>query len=96
MEWPSHGKLMAHETPDPLNQVWDIYRSIQPTTPVQESDLVGADDRLHALELQRHLRHLSGEATLPWVFWPLLVLGALRYRGLLVLLQLDGFEGPVR
>jgi hypothetical protein len=76
-EWASHGSLAEHTTPDLLNPVWDIYRSITPTTASQESELAGASDRLHTLELQRHLRHLSGEATLPWIFWPLLLLGGL-------------------
>ena len=74
-EWASHGALKAHKKPDLLNPLWDTYRSIQPANALQESDLDAANDHLHALELQRHLRHLSGEAALPWIFWPLLLLG---------------------
>ncbi len=74
-EWASHGNLTVHTTPDLLNPIWDIYRSLQPTTSVEEAEYASAQDRLHVLELQRHLRHLSGEATLPWVFWPLLLMG---------------------
>jgi Protein of unknown function (DUF4239) len=74
-EWASHGSLTEHTTPDLLNPLWNIYRSIQPTTSMEESRLASATDHLHAVELQRHLRHLSGEATLPLIFWPLLLLG---------------------
>jgi hypothetical protein len=74
-EWASHGSLTEHITPDLLNPVWNIYRSVQPTTSMEESHLASATDHLYALELQRHVRHLSGEATLPLIFWPLLLLG---------------------
>jgi hypothetical protein len=75
-EWSSHGNLIVHTTPDLLNPVWDLYRQVQPATPVEQDRLIAAEERLHQLELQRHLRHLSGEATLPDVFWPVLVLGS--------------------
>ncbi len=66
--------------PDPLNTLWAVYRSIPAaTTPgdpgISPFELNSIFDRLHALELQRHLRHLSGESTLPWIFWPLLLMG---------------------
>jgi hypothetical protein len=74
-EWTSHGSLTVHTSPDPLNGLWAIYRSL-PVEPGREVELASVMDRLHDLEEQRHLRHLSGEATLPYIFWPLLVLGA--------------------
>lgn len=76
-EWSSHGNLIVHSTPDLLNPVWDLYRSIEPTTPRTETHLAAASERLHQLELQRHLRHLSGEQTLPEVFWPVLLIGSM-------------------
>jgi Protein of unknown function (DUF4239) len=76
-EWASHGTLTEHTTPDLLNPVWNIYRSVQPTTSLEESRLASATDHLYAVELQRHLRHLSSEATLPVIFWPLLLLGGI-------------------
>jgi hypothetical protein len=75
-EWAAHGRLTVHRTPDLLNPVWAIYRQVEPASAVEEAELAAASDNLHALELQRHLRHLSGEATLPVVFWPMLVGGA--------------------
>jgi hypothetical protein len=74
-EWASHGRLIVHRTPDLLNPVWAIYRQVEPATAVEEAQLAAASDHLYALEQQRHLRHLSGQATLPVVFWPLLVTG---------------------
>jgi hypothetical protein len=76
-EWTTHVGDGPHRTPDPLNPVWAVYRSLQPTDSYQQSLMVGAQDRLHDLEQQRHLRHLSGEKTLPELFWPVLILGAL-------------------
>jgi uncharacterized membrane protein YraQ (UPF0718 family) len=75
-EWASHGNLIVHSTADLLNPVWDLYRQVQPTDSMGESQLGAAKERLHQLELQRHLRHLSGEATLPEVFWPVLLVGS--------------------
>ena len=75
-EWSSHGNLVVHSTPDLLNPVYDLYRQIEPTTSLSETQLAAANERLAQLELQRHLRHLSGEQTLPSVFWPVLVLGS--------------------
>lgn len=68
-EWASHGKVLPHNTADALNPVWKIYRGAS----------VGdaAQDRLHNLEYERHLRHLAGEASLPVVFWPLLIGGGI-------------------
>lgn len=68
-EWVTHGSVLPHTTPDALNPIWSIYRN------AKASD--SAMDRLHDLEQQRHLRHLAGEASLPSVFWPLLVGGGL-------------------
>ena len=75
VEWASHGTLGLHRTPDPLNAVWAVYRRVQQTRavgPVQYADIL---TQLHALELQRHLRHLASEASLPNIFWWLLVIG---------------------
>lgn len=77
VEWESHGSLRPHTTPDLLNPVWDLYGQINPSTARGETQLAAANERLHQLELQRHLRHLSGEATLPAVFWPVLVVGGI-------------------
>jgi uncharacterized membrane protein YraQ (UPF0718 family) len=74
-EWASHGTLTVHTTPDGLNALYTIYRSL-PEGTMSDVELASVMDRLHDVELQRHLRHLSAEATLPWIFWPLLVLGA--------------------
>jgi hypothetical protein len=75
-EWTTHIGAGPHSTPDPLNPVWAVYRQLQPTDPLQQAHISGANDRLHELEQQRHLRHLSGETTLPGLFWPVLLLGA--------------------
>jgi hypothetical protein len=74
-EWTNHGQLLVHVAPDLLNPVWAVYRQVEPTTAVEEEQLAAATHHLYALELQRHLRHLSGESTLPVVFWPLLLAG---------------------
>jgi hypothetical protein len=68
-EWQTHGLVRPHQTPDALNAVWSAYRSVSPLDS-------GMEGRLHELERQRHLRHLASEASLPGVFWPLLVTGA--------------------
>jgi hypothetical protein len=68
-EWANHGAVLPHTKADAINPIWDIYHS------AKASD--SALDRLHDLEQQRHLRHLAGEASLPIVFWPLLVGGGL-------------------
>jgi hypothetical protein len=74
-EWASHGTVRPHRARDALNPVWNVYRRYQPTEAQAQSDFSGAQDRLHDLEVQRHLRHLAGEASLPNVFWWLLVGG---------------------
>lgn len=68
-EWASHGTVLPHTKADAINPIWDIYHSAK----APDSAL----DRLHDLEQQRHLRHLAGEASLPIVFWPLLIGGGL-------------------
>jgi hypothetical protein len=75
-EWASHGNLVAHTTPDLLNPVWDLYRQWQPTDAISQDRLQNASQNLHELELQRHLRHLSGEQALPGIFWPVLLVGS--------------------
>jgi len=74
-EWASHGSVRPHRSRDALNPVWNAYRRYQPTDAVAQSQFDAAQDRLHELELQRHQRHLAGEASLPNVFWWLLVGG---------------------
>lgn len=74
-EWASHGEVLAHNSRDALNPLWNVYRRYQPTDPTGQSDLAGAEDRLHDVEVQRHARHLAGESSLPNVFWWLLVVG---------------------
>ncbi len=74
-EWASHGELLPHRARDALNPVWDVYRKYQPTEGPTQSDLDGAKGRLHDVEMLRHARHLAGEASLPNVFWWLLVGG---------------------
>lgn len=73
-EWQSHGAVNAtvHRGPDALNPVWAIYRTQAPGTADS-----GAQDRLHELERLRHLRHLAAERSLPSLFWPVLIGGAL-------------------
>ncbi len=68
-EWTNHGAVMTHTKADAINPIWTIYKN------ANASD--AAQDRLHTLEEQRHLRHLAGEASLPIVFWPLLIGGGL-------------------
>jgi len=74
-EWASHGTVKPHRSRDALNPVWNVYRRYQPTEPLAQAEFDGAQSRLHDLELQRHQRHLAGEASLPNVFWWLLVGG---------------------
>ena len=76
-EWASHGSLVAHTTPDLLNPIWDLFRQDNPTDAVTQDRLQNASADLHELEVQRHLRHLSGEQSLPGVFWPVLVIGSI-------------------
>ncbi|HET7037138.1 MAG TPA: DUF4239 domain-containing protein [Thermomicrobiaceae bacterium] len=76
-EWATHGELLPHTTPDLLNPIWAIYRQQHPSDALQQQLLVSAEDRLHNLELQRHLRHLSGEDSLPLLFWPVLIGGGI-------------------
>lgn len=70
-EWKSHGLLLAHNKPDPLNPIWAAYRSR-----VGASADGAPEGRLHELEHLRHLRHLASETSLPSGFWPLLIGGA--------------------
>jgi hypothetical protein len=76
-EWASHGSVRPHRSRDALNPIWNVYLKYQPTDPIALDRFSGAQDRLHALELQRHERHLAGEASLPNVFWWLIVGGAI-------------------
>jgi hypothetical protein len=76
-EWASHGELRPHRSRDALNPVWNVYRQYQPTEGPAQSELDGAKGRLHDVETLRHTRHLAGEASLPNVFWWLLVGGGI-------------------
>ena len=75
-EWAAHGNLIVHSTPDLLNPVWDLYRQVEPSGALSDAEYASATERLHQLEIQRHLRHLSGEQTLPDIFWPILIAGS--------------------
>jgi len=74
-EWASHGKVLPHKSRDALDPVWNAYRKFQPVQSLDQARYTSASDRLSALELQRHLRHLAGEASLPNVIWALIVGG---------------------
>jgi len=76
-EWASHGTVRPHTSRDALNPVWNVYRRYQPTDALGQAALGGSQDRLHQLELERHLRHLAGESSLPNVIWWLMVGGGL-------------------
>lgn len=73
--WVVNGEVEPHTTPDPLNPVWAVYRQLQPTSNWEIAQLAPALGRLHDLERQRHVRHLASEATLPPLFFPVLVVG---------------------
>jgi hypothetical protein len=75
-EWASHGSVRPHRSRDALNPIWNVYLKYQPTEPIALAQFDGAQTRLHELELQRHERHLAGEASLPNVFWWLIIGGA--------------------
>jgi Protein of unknown function (DUF4239) len=68
-EWSTHGQVLKHTTPDVLNPVWSAYRQGNGSAPVR--------DRLHNVEEARHLRHLASEASLPGLFWALLIGGGM-------------------
>jgi hypothetical protein len=74
-EWPTHGELLTHKTPDPLNPLWKIFSEVRPQTGWQIAQAQNTGAHIYTLENQRHLRHLSGEATLPAIFWLVLILG---------------------
>lgn len=76
-EWTVHVGGGAHSGPDRLNAVWDVWRRARPPDPDRRASYDAALERLHALEQQRHLRHLAVESTLPGIFWPVLIIGAL-------------------
>jgi hypothetical protein len=88
-EWQTHGQLLPHHAPDPLNLVWSIYRAVRPRTAWDVAQQANAEEHLYVLEQQRHMRHLSGEATLPPIFWPILIAGALVVIGFSYFLRVD-------
>jgi hypothetical protein len=89
VEWTSHGELKAHNSPDPLNPVWDIYRQIGAAKIMDPQEQVAMEDRLHELEHQRHIRHLASESTLPPLFWPVLICGGIATVGFSYLFNVD-------
>lgn len=88
-EWATHGELIAHHTPDPLNPVWSVYLRVHPRTPWQVAQQQNANGHLYELERQRHLRHLAGESTLPDVFWLVLILGGVLTVGFLYFFHIE-------
>lgn len=88
-EWESHGTVRPHQSRDALNPLWNAYRKYQPTEALDQSEFDGALGRLHDLEQQRHLRHLAGEASLPGVFWWLLVGGGIVTVGMTYLFEVQ-------
>jgi len=76
-EWSVHGQVLPHKKPDALNRVWDIFRQADQRPGVDRISLDKAQDHLHDIEVARHARHLSRESSLPGIFWPILVLGAI-------------------
>ncbi len=77
VEWSEHGLLLPHHTADPLNRIWKPFLANPPTSAWQVALRQNSISDIYELERQRHLRHLSTEATLPDVFWPVLILGAI-------------------
>jgi hypothetical protein len=75
--WITNGEVVPHIDQDPLNPVWAVYRQVQPGGDLDATELEDAIERLHELERQRHLRHLAGEATLPPIYWPVILTGFL-------------------
>lgn len=73
--WITDGHIEPHTDPDPLNPVWAVYRQLRPVGGLNATEVEGAVERLHELERQRHLRHLTSEATLPPIYWPVMVVG---------------------
>lgn len=73
--WIADGHVVPHTRPDPLNPVWEVYRQVQPGGDLDAAEVEHATERLHELERQRHLRHLSAEGTLPAVYWPVIIGG---------------------
>jgi hypothetical protein len=73
--WIIDGKIVPHDHPDPLNSVWEVYWQVQPGGALDATELERANERLHELERQRHLRHLAAEGTLPPIYWPVIVAG---------------------
>jgi len=74
-EWANHGQVLPHEKPDSLNPVWAIFREAQKQPGADRAAADVALDHLHEVELARHERHLSGERSLPGIFWTILLLG---------------------
>jgi hypothetical protein len=76
-EWPR----MAHGEESPvaargLEDLWQTYLSIEPTTPREIAAFKEAFARMNELGKQRKLRILASQASIPEVFWALLIFGA--------------------
>jgi hypothetical protein len=68
------GELLQDGSPDALavlNQIWTIYRGVPPTA--VDSDMTAT---LNELSKDRDLRLLHAQASLPNIFWTILVFGA--------------------
>ena len=86
-EWASHGSVAPHVTPDPLNPVWSALRDARNVPGSNVSN--ATETAFQQLEVQRHVRHLASERTLPDVFWWILIVGRL---GNIVISYLFAFE----
>jgi hypothetical protein len=87
--WITDGHIVPHTRPDPLNPVWAIYRQVRAGGDLDTTEVEHAAERLHALERQRHLRHLSAEGTLPPVYWPVIIVGFLTTVGFSYFFRLE-------
>jgi hypothetical protein len=87
--WITDGHIVPHTRPDPLNPVWEVYRQVHEGGELEPTEVEHATERLHELERQRHLRHLSAEATLPPVYWPVIIIGFLMTVGFSYFFRLE-------
>ncbi len=87
--WITNGVVEPHTDADPLNPVWAVYEQVRPSGDLEATELEHAKERLHVLEQQRHLRHLASEATLPPIFWPVIITGFLLTVGFSYFFQME-------
>ena len=92
-EWEGSGtqSVQTHVHPDAMNPVWQIYRRLQPTTPMDAQRYMQAELHLTDLERQRHLRHLASEESLQDIFWVALIVGAIVTIGFSYVFHMDNF-----